>query len=180
MQMSKAHTPSIVLGKVFGQNKLVEIEPQSLLHHMLIVGQSGSGKSFLVARLIEEILLRTLARVVVIDPNGDFKQLCNAAPSQTWKTHHTSFPDLVTLSTKASLPVFDSEEQFRTAWDTRRFHYITANPDHAPKTLGDQHHVTQSDLFVHWQYIGSDEQDFLIDLLNVDPLVKTKINLGKR
>ena len=68
---------------------------EDLLHHMLIVGQSGSGKSFLIAHLIEEILLRTRARVVVIDPNGDFRRISDAAPSEAWTSFTDSFARLV-------------------------------------------------------------------------------------
>ena len=39
------------------------------------MGQSGSGKSFFVARLIEEVILNTAARVIIVDPNGDWVAL---------------------------------------------------------------------------------------------------------
>lgn len=44
-------------------------------NHTLIVGQSRSGKTNAARILIEQILLRTAARVVVLDPNDDFKEL---------------------------------------------------------------------------------------------------------
>ncbi|HEY8030935.1 MAG TPA: DUF87 domain-containing protein [Methylocella sp.] len=47
--------------------------PSDLKAHTMVLGQSGSGKSFFLARLLEELLLRTKARVVAIDPNGDFE-----------------------------------------------------------------------------------------------------------
>ncbi|NVM24158.1 MAG: DUF87 domain-containing protein [Desulfobacterales bacterium] len=40
-----------------------------------VLTQSGSGKSFLVGRLIEELVIKTNARVVVLDPNSDFVRL---------------------------------------------------------------------------------------------------------
>jgi hypothetical protein len=40
--------------------------------HIAIVGQSGSGKSFFLGRFIEELILNTQARVVILDPNSDF------------------------------------------------------------------------------------------------------------
>lgn len=46
-----------------------------LANHTLIVGQSRSGKSTAARRLIEEIVLNTSARVVVIDPNSDFSEI---------------------------------------------------------------------------------------------------------
>ena len=41
-----------------------------LANHTLVVGQSRSGKSTAVRRIIEEVLLKTSARVVVLDPNS--------------------------------------------------------------------------------------------------------------
>ncbi len=49
---------------------------QSLIaNHTLIVGQSRSGKTNAARRLIEEILNWTSTRVVILDPNADFKLL---------------------------------------------------------------------------------------------------------
>src|SRR5207247_2534393 len=49
---------------------------QSLIaNHTLIVGQSRSGKTNAARRLIEEILNWTTTRVVILDPNADFKLL---------------------------------------------------------------------------------------------------------
>ena len=46
-----------------------------LANHTLIVGQSRSGKTNAARRIIEEILAWTEARVVILDPNADFKWL---------------------------------------------------------------------------------------------------------
>lgn len=46
-----------------------------LANHTLIVGQSRSGKSTAARRIIEEVVLGTQARVVVLDPNADFVEL---------------------------------------------------------------------------------------------------------
>ena len=46
-----------------------------LANHTLIVGQSRSGKTNSARRIIEEILAWTDARVVILDPNADFKYL---------------------------------------------------------------------------------------------------------
>jgi hypothetical protein len=43
--------------------------------HTLIVGQSRSGKTTAARRLVEEILIWTDARVVILDPNADFRFL---------------------------------------------------------------------------------------------------------
>jgi DNA helicase HerA-like ATPase len=40
--------------------------------HTAVLAQSGSGKSYAVGILIEEILAKTSARIIIVDPNGDF------------------------------------------------------------------------------------------------------------
>jgi len=40
--------------------------------HTAVFAQTGAGKSFLVGRYLEEILLKTRAKVVILDPNSDF------------------------------------------------------------------------------------------------------------
>lgn len=49
--------------------------------HTLIVGQSRSGKTNAARRLLEEILLWTEARVLLFDPNGDFRWLNEVDPT---------------------------------------------------------------------------------------------------
>jgi hypothetical protein len=65
------------------------IDAKRLGCHTAVLAQSGSGKSFMVGRLIEEILLKTKARVVVLDPNSDFVRLGEPAPKPwtitSWK-----------------------------------------------------------------------------------------------
>ncbi|MBU0607292.1 MAG: ATP-binding protein [Armatimonadetes bacterium] len=49
-------------------------DPDRLIFHTAILAQSGAGKSCFLARFIEEILLKTGCRVLILDVNGDF---CN-------------------------------------------------------------------------------------------------------
>lgn len=65
------------------EDDLVCIDHRNLTHHSVIVAQSGSGKSFLVGRLIEEIALKTTARVIVLDPNSDYKNIHHAKAEWT-------------------------------------------------------------------------------------------------
>ena len=54
---------------------LLPLDPRTLACHIAVLAQSGSGKSFLVGRFIEELLLKTKARIVILDPNSDFVRL---------------------------------------------------------------------------------------------------------
>jgi hypothetical protein len=81
------------------------IDPTSLGCHAAVLAQSGSGKSFLVGRLIEEVLIKTKARVVVLDPNSDFVRLPEVDES-AWADPRLSswfFPG-------------DSVQAFRSKW----------------------------------------------------------------
>ncbi|MEA2951672.1 MAG: hypothetical protein QOJ96_1192, partial [Alphaproteobacteria bacterium] len=52
---------------------LVRVPAELLNHHTAIVAQSGAGKSYFIGRLIEELLMGTKARCVILDPNADFR-----------------------------------------------------------------------------------------------------------
>jgi uncharacterized protein DUF87 len=64
---------------------LVTVPRPEIAHHTVIVAQSGSGKSYFLGRVIEEILLKTLARVVIFDPNSDFRKVALAVSAEEWK-----------------------------------------------------------------------------------------------
>lgn len=52
----------------------LHIDFKDLLKHGVVLAQSGGGKSSLVGRIVEEILIKSDARVVVIDTNADFRK----------------------------------------------------------------------------------------------------------
>lgn len=58
--------------------------------HTFFCGQSGSGKTYSLGVVLEQLLLRTRLRVIVLDPNSDFVRLREAHPradpgaAQSW------------------------------------------------------------------------------------------------
>lgn len=54
---------------------LLRVSADRMDNHTIIVAQSGSGKSFSPGRLIQELLMRTLYRSLIFDPNGDFSRM---------------------------------------------------------------------------------------------------------
>jgi hypothetical protein len=94
--------------------KPVLFESSRLAHHSAVLAQSGSGKSFMLGRLVEEILINTKARVVIFDPNSDFIRLRSADPK--------SFSDA-----KLKPWLFPSEtlSAFNTVWSSIRI--VTAS-----------------------------------------------------
>jgi hypothetical protein len=63
---------------------LVRVPAESIANHTAIIAQSGSGKSFLLGRLIEEIIVRSKARCVILDPNADFRRVHEVEDASLW------------------------------------------------------------------------------------------------
>jgi hypothetical protein len=120
--MSEDREAEMLVGyRTNDHDKPINLDSEGLLHHTLVVGQSGSGKSFFVARVIEEIILSTWARVLIIDPNGDFRSLSQASPPGFWSANKfvKRFAQLGRISGRD--PNYDDQESFRTAWAGRTF-----------------------------------------------------------
>ena len=148
----------------------ITIPFEGLLHHTLVVGQSGSGKSFFVARLVEEILLRTRARVCIIDPNGDFRNVSRPT-SDGWSKFQPEFERFARLAQSQKAESFDEQVAFRAAWAKRRFTFLV--PGRA--TGQDTGKVLNRKLLVHWDSLEDEQRQFL---LNVNPLTDPKVSLG--
>lgn len=91
---------------------LVRIPAHLLAAHTAIIAQSGSGKSFFLGRLIEEILLQTSARCLVFDPNADFRRIHESDTAALWtdaKYDHKK--------KRGKLPHEGSQEEFTSRWD---------------------------------------------------------------
>ena len=91
---------------------LVEVPAGSMANHTAMVAQSGSGKSFFLGRLIEEILTKTKARCLVLDPNGDFLQVQGLAASENWDTANYN-----ASKRRGFLPTEASPDHFSADWD---------------------------------------------------------------
>ncbi|HYI98927.1 MAG TPA: ATP-binding protein [Thermoleophilaceae bacterium] len=48
--------------------------------HTFLCGQSGSGKTYSLGVLLEQLLMRTALRIVVLDPNSDYVRLGEPSP----------------------------------------------------------------------------------------------------
>ena len=92
-------------------DELIIVPPSKMDTHTIIVAQSGSGKSTFLGRLIEELLLRTKARCVVLDPNADFRRADSSAPPELWDA---AYYDRTKLCGK--LPHEISQKEFNTKW----------------------------------------------------------------
>jgi hypothetical protein len=85
----------------------VWLRPDGLAAHTAIIAQSGSGKSFMLGRFLEELVGKTKARLLILDPNGDFASF-NAINEERWNpkddTRHHRLDD-------------DTAEAFKAMWE---------------------------------------------------------------
>src|SRR6185312_5861606 len=85
--------------------------------HTFFCGQSGSGKTYSLGVVLEQLLLETGLRIVILDPNSDFARLHNARAEidepTTERRVHLRFDQLSREAQAALLqldPVADREE----------------------------------------------------------------------
>jgi hypothetical protein len=118
-QVTKGMDPRYWLqaGAAPGKQKkedLVTVAAEEIARHAVIIAQSGSGKSFFLGRLIEEILLETKCNVLVLDPNADFREIHRPVDEKFWgeKASYSS------ETRKGYLPDEASQQEFMKRWDT--------------------------------------------------------------
>lgn len=82
---------------------LVSVPAEQVARHLAIIAQSGSGKSFFLGRLVEELLLNTRCRVVILDPNADFRNSDSIQKSMWEGTGYDSSTSLGKMPTEADV-----------------------------------------------------------------------------
>lgn len=68
----------------------VGLDAGGLNRHTFLCGQSGSGKTFALGIVLEQLLLKTDLRMVIIDPNSDFIQFDRVRPLDEVNRFHTN------------------------------------------------------------------------------------------
>jgi hypothetical protein len=109
-------SPDLHLGWLLNYSKRapVHLKPKGLQAHTAIIAQSGSGKSFTLGRLLEEIASKTQARVLILDPNSDFAKFSQVRP-EAWAD-----PNL-----QDHFASEDSPEEFQRRWSQVGFSILT-------------------------------------------------------
>lgn len=108
---------------------LVTVPTSAIANHTAIVAQSGSGKSFFLGRLVEEILLHTRSRCVIVDPNSDFRRVYDVESPELWTKAAYSTSDRA-----GRLPHEASREDFRVEWAKISIRVRTARTKKARNT----------------------------------------------
>ena len=93
---------------------MVRIPTKKMDKHTVIIAQSGSGKSFFLGRLIEEIMIKSKARCLILDPNGDFRRI-NEIDEELWRSDQvlTQKYDIKTGMGKLTL---ETKDEFAKKW----------------------------------------------------------------
>ncbi len=84
-QRTAPDPPSVPLGRSEREGRAVLVELEALRKHTAVFAGSGSGKTVLLRRLVEECALHGVS-AIVLDPNNDLSRLGDAwpAPPQNW------------------------------------------------------------------------------------------------
>ena len=140
---------------------LIEVNKPDILYHTAIIGQSGSGKSYFLSRYIEEIVLITKARIIIIDANGDFAHFYIEEDSKHWDSSFYK-PLLSSLhsGTSDTNVGLDSFGAFKSAWSKRTFHVLSAG---RRLRITPRNGTLLAPLQIHWKWLEW-EQDFLLDV----------------
>jgi uncharacterized protein len=74
--MNSGAGASLEIGSMAAGSDLpAQLMPRRLNRHTFWCGQSGSGKTYALGVLLEEVLLHTELPLIIFDPNGDFVRL---------------------------------------------------------------------------------------------------------
>ena len=106
---------------------LVRVPAQLVGAHTAIIAQSGSGKSFFLGRLIEELMLQTSARCLIFDPNADFSKIMDTVQERLWTEAGYD-----RRTRKGTLPHEASREEFSSRWDLMPIRIKTGSEGEPP------------------------------------------------
>ena len=107
------------------EGDLVRVPARATGNHTAIIAQSGSGKSFFLGRLVEELLLQTKSRCVILDPNADFKRVHEVEGPALWDA-----AEYDAHSRQGKLPHEASRAAFETPWSRVPIRISTGAEDH--------------------------------------------------
>ena len=93
---------------------MVRIPTKKMDKHTVIIAQSGSGKSFFLGRLIEEIMIKSKARCLILDPNGDFRKI-NEIDRELWRSNKV-LREKYDIKTGMGKITLESEDEFAKNW----------------------------------------------------------------
>ena len=83
-EAARGSTAGIELGNIQGSLDVPAVlQAKGFGRHTFLCGQSGSGKTYSLGVLLEQLLLQTDIRIAVIDPNSDYVNIGSIRPPET-------------------------------------------------------------------------------------------------
>jgi hypothetical protein len=129
----------------------VNLKGEKLTAHTAVIAQSGSGKSFMLGRLLEEIVSKTQARVLILDPNSDFVKFGQVETS-AWERE----------GLREWFGEEDTQEAFERRWARAKFSIIT---EREAGVLGPERvNVQISPVSAGWAELGFSEHASVLGL----------------
>jgi hypothetical protein len=93
---------------------MVRIPTNKMDKHTVVIAQSGSGKSFFLGRLIEEIMMKSKARCLILDPNGDFRRI-NEIDDELWISNQV-LRQKYDIKTGRGKLTLENKDEFAKKW----------------------------------------------------------------
>jgi len=100
--------------------QLITASPLDMAHHTVIVAQSGSGKSYFLGRMLEELALKTRGRLLILDPNADFRRIGDVVPESWWENSRYDLEE-----ERGRLPHEASRSDFEPIWQMMKPKVLT-------------------------------------------------------
>lgn len=91
---------------------LITVRAAAAAHHTAIVGQSGSGRSYFLGRIVEEIALKTQSRILIFDQSTSFRGIADVKSSELWTSAQYD-----RKTKRGFLPDESSRSAFATQWN---------------------------------------------------------------
>ncbi len=135
-------------------SSLVTVPVETLGSNTIIVAQSGSGKSSFLARIVEELLLKSSAHCLIVDPNSDFRYFPEVGNATDWSD--------ASYDAKRHTGKLHTERnavEFARRWSKIR-HQITILTGDIPGSISSASRRAPT---IRWRYVP---RDFLMDGLD--------------
>jgi DNA helicase HerA-like ATPase len=132
-----------------------------LAAHTAIIAQSGSGKSFMLGRFLEELVGKTRARLLILDPNCDFAKF-DKENTDRWKENDKTEPHRVES---------DTSDAFHQMWlKIQPFKLMTQYPAVGSGAL------LPSRIALSWSEIPDGEKARLLQISTFTREIFTRVN----
>jgi DNA helicase HerA-like ATPase len=114
---------------------MVCIPTKKMDKHTVIIAQSGSGKSYFLGRLIEEIMIKSKSRCLILDPNGDFRKICEI-DYDLWNNNQP-LSEKYDKKTGIGKLTLENKDDFEKTW-RHSIQDFCIKTNRVPKESGDQ------------------------------------------